>query len=60
MKYTYLTTKQTSEMLSVSPWTLRRWVREGKGPECSRLPGKRDYRFFKEDVIRWMEKGKRK
>ena len=48
-----LTTREAAEMMNVQPWTLRAWVRAGKGPRVHRLPTGR-MRFTKADLLAWM------
>ena len=43
-----MSTKQAAEYLAVDPWTVKRWVREGK-VHAQRLPGGR-FRFTTDDI----------
>jgi predicted site-specific integrase-resolvase len=51
-----LTIAQTAEILSLSPWTLRQWDKNGKLTPI-RLGTRRDRRYKKEDIIKIASKG---
>ncbi|MGH4013153.1 MAG: helix-turn-helix transcriptional regulator [Pseudonocardiaceae bacterium] len=48
-----LTARQVAELLGVSLWTLRKWTRDGLGPQPHRL-GPRAIRYSREDVNAWL------
>jgi excisionase family DNA binding protein len=50
-----LRVSDVAALCGVSPWTVRRWMREGRGPEFLRSPGGRDYLFREEDIGRWLD-----
>lgn len=51
-----LSLKQTSTLLSVSPWTLRNWDNSGK-LKAVRMGARRDRRYKKEDIIKILKEG---
>ncbi len=50
----FLDVRTVAAMTALSKWTLRYWVRTGKGPAFKRTPGGH-YLFREEDVRRWLE-----
>lgn len=48
--------KQVSQILSVSPWTLRQWDKKGK-LVALRVGSRRDRRYRKEEILEILEKG---
>jgi excisionase family DNA binding protein len=52
----WLDTQQTAELLRLSPLTLSRWRKAGKGPRCARV-GRR-YLYDRADVNTWLEQQK--
>jgi excisionase family DNA binding protein len=48
--------KQAAQILNVSPWTLRKWDKEGKLIPI-RVGSRRDRRYKKEDVLKAMNEG---
>lgn len=51
-----LTLKQTSQILNVSIWTLRKWDNEGK-LKAVRIGSGKHRRYRKEDIIKAMNQG---
>lgn len=51
-----LTIAQTSQILNMSPWTLRKWDNEGKLPAV-RVGSRKDRRYRREDVMNVLQKG---
>lgn len=51
-----LTIKQTSQILNISPWTLRQWDNNGK-LKAIRIGSRKDRRYKKEDIIEVINKG---
>lgn len=47
---------QTAELLSVSPWTLRLWDKNGKLKPV-RVGTRKDRRYKREDILKILEKG---
>lgn len=47
---------QTAELLSVSPWTLRLWDKNGKLKPV-RVGARKDRRYKREDILKILEKG---
>ncbi|HQQ00981.1 MAG TPA: helix-turn-helix domain-containing protein [bacterium] len=54
---TYLTQKETAEELRVSPRTLEKWRRSGRGPRFIRY-SQRAIRYDRDDVRQWAESRK--
>lgn len=51
-----LTIKQASQILNVSPWTLRKWDKEGK-LIALRIGNRKDRRYKKETVLKVSNEG---
>ena len=51
-----LTIVQTAQILNVSPWTLRKWDKEGK-LVAVRVGSRKDRRYKKEDVLKVSQEG---
>lgn len=51
-----LTLEQTSAILNVSPWTLRKWDTNGK-LVAVRVGARKDRRYRKEDVLKAIQSG---
>lgn len=51
-----LTIEQTSQILNVSPWTLRQWDKLGK-LKALRVGTRKDRRYKKEDILKIINKG---
>lgn len=51
-----LTIEQTSEILRVSPWTLRKWDEE-KRLVAIRFGSRKDRKYRKEDVLKAVNQG---
>ena len=49
-----LTTAETAELLKVDEQTVRRWAKVGRIPAL-KLPGGRDWRFEKTNIMLWMQ-----
>lgn len=48
-----LSINEVAKLIGISPFTLRRWVKNGFGPAHIRL--QRTIRFREQDVERWIE-----
>ncbi|MFA5136333.1 hypothetical protein A2334_02485 [Candidatus Roizmanbacteria bacterium RIFOXYB2_FULL_38_10] len=51
-----LTLEQTSAILNVSPWTLRKWDDNGK-LVAVRVGSRKDRRYRKEDILKAIQDG---
>jgi excisionase family DNA binding protein len=56
MRAQYLSTKQAADMLSVSEWTLRIWLRKDTGPPATKLPNGQ-WRIDRKKLEQWMDTG---
>lgn len=51
----FLRLKDVAEMTGIPLWTLRRWLRMGKGPAYRKSPVSNVYLFRLSDVKRWAD-----
>lgn len=51
----FMKLSDVAKLLGVSRWTLREWIRDGRGPAFKRTPSGRGYLFREEDVLRWFD-----
>ncbi len=51
-----LTISQTAQILNISPWTLRKWDKEGKLVPI-RIGTRKDRRYKKVDVLKILSEG---
>lgn len=51
-----LTIAQTAQILNISPWTLRKWDKEGK-LVAIRIGSRKDRRYKKENVMQVLNEG---
>lgn len=51
-----LSVRQTSQILNISPWTLRKWDNEKK-LIAIRVGSRKDRRYKKEDVLKVLNEG---
>lgn len=53
-----LTTDELAEKLGVTPWTVRKWRRDGTGPPYVELTASRqrpEVRYIESQVVAWLE-----
>jgi predicted site-specific integrase-resolvase len=49
----YLNSSEVARLIKVSPLTLYRWRKSGKGPPCTKIAAR--YLYDQAAVIRWIE-----
>lgn len=52
----FLTIDQASQVLNLSPWTLRQWDKQGK-LIAVRVGSRKDRRYKKDDILKILEEG---